>query len=166
MRITYGNRRFVVLTSDFAIKIGKIRLIRFVSRLLILPFSKRLRIRFLMKYGPGWTTALFNDMFAGVLSNKNEYEFSTTHTNKKIVPTIKLYCWGIIAIQIRGTPVSEEELSRFFPDYASNAYRIANLDRPEQYCWHNNKIVVCDYGEFATHQLISDLYVFNQIDHT
>ena len=151
MKITQGNKRIVLLVANYAIKIGKIRLIRLMSRVLLLPFSKKLRIRFLDKYGGTWKKALLNDTFAGLYCNRHEYSYYSEYKDQRVMPTIKLIANGFIIVQIRGVEVSDQIIKTAHPEYRSSLYKKANLDATEQYCIDDNgKVKILDYGDIAT----------------
>jgi len=157
VKISFGSKRIVLLTGNHAIKIGKIRLVRFVSRFFVLPFSKRLRGRFIIKYGPGWKTALFNDLFAGLMSNRNEYTYFQEDKNIHVMPTSKQFLKGHVIIQLRGSAVSEKEIEKEFPNYKSSEYREAELNTARQFCRHpDGKIRIADYGNISTIHLIKE----------
>ncbi len=156
MKVACGNKRIVVLLGNHAFKVGKIRFVRLFCRLLILPFSKRLRERFLDKYGNTWSSALFNDLFAGLLCNRREYGYFLKTDDKRVIPTIKQLLGGHIVVQIRGKPVSDEDVKRNHPKYQDPEYKIANLDKPEQYCIcpTDGTVRITDYGDSSTIELL------------
>lgn len=152
MKITSGNKRIVVLLGDQAFKIGKIRFVRLFFRLLILPFSKKLRERFLVKYGDTWSSALFNDLFAGLLCNRREYDYFHQTKDKRVIPTIKKFLGGHIIVQVRGQTASNKDVEKIYPWYRGPEYKIANLDKPEQYCTlpADGAVRITDYGDIST----------------
>lgn len=155
MKIRYGNKRIVVLIDNHAIKIGKIRFIRTLSRIIVLPFSERLRVRFLNKYGGTWRLAILNDMFAGLLCNRHEYSYSTSHSDDRIMPTRKLLLSGHVVIQQRAKKASHADVIRRFPQYRSTQYKDANLDHTAQYGIDScGNVGIIDYGDKVTTDLL------------
>jgi len=157
IKILCGNKRIILLVGTSAIKIGKIRLIRCVSRFFILPFSLRLRERFFKKYGPTWREAIIRDLFAGLLSNRNEYRYFQEHKDDRVMPTISQFLLGSVVVQLRGQPISGEEIIKEFPQYQSDAYRKADICTSTQFCRHpDGTIKIVDYGEPTTISLLQE----------
>jgi hypothetical protein len=51
MRFAFGTTRLVLLIGKKAIKIGRVRPLRFLARIILLPFSQKRREHFFIKYG-------------------------------------------------------------------------------------------------------------------
>lgn len=160
MRIHSGNKRYVILIRSHAIKIGKIRLIRSISRLILLPFSRKLRNRFVKKYGSNFWTAFRNDLFAGLLCNRHEYNYFAKSKDQRVMPTLCFLLGGHIIIQMRGSPASHDDVMKEHPLYKSAPYKSANLDAPEQYCVHTDgKLRIVDYGDSVTTSFLKEVGV-------
>lgn len=152
MRIRYGATRFVFLIGNEAIKIGRIRLLRFLARMLILPFSRKRREHFFTKYGPMFWQAALNDLCAGLYANRNEYEYYRESKDFRVMPTIRQLLRGWIVVQLRGDPVSSDELSE--GPFIKQQIGTENCEVAEeaQFCRHpeDGHIVLVDYGRQAT----------------
>jgi len=157
MRIRLGTTRIVLLIGDQAIKIGRLRPLRLLLRLLILPFSRERRRHFLAKYGPGITRAVMQDLCAGLYANRNEYDYSATHRDPRVIPTTKRLWGGWIVIQLRGTPIMVHEL----PEAPVLRKRIGTqpceMDKATQFCRHpDGRVVLADYGRITTVTALSE----------
>ncbi len=152
MRIRCGTTRFVFLIGNEAIKIGRIRPLRFLARMLIFPFSRKRREHFFTKYGPTFWKAALNDLCAGLYANRNEYEYYRESRDFRVMPTIKQLLRGWIVVQLRGDPVSSNELSE--APFIKQQIGTENCEVTEeaQFCRHpkNRRIVLVDYGRRAT----------------
>ncbi len=148
MKISCGSKRIALLVGGYAIKIGKIRLFRCFMRIFFLPFSAKSRKRYLGKYGGTWTEAILNDIFAGLHSNQNEYRYYQLFHDPRVMPTIARFLWAHIIVQNVGTPVSDEEIERRYPNHRNDPYKNDELDTPRQYCRDSKgDLKICDYGE-------------------
>jgi len=156
MRIRYGATRFVLLIGDEAIKIGRIRLLRFFARMLILPFSRKRREHFFIKYGPTFWQAALNDLCAGLYANLNEYEYYQASKDFRVMPTIRQLLYGWVIVQLRGEPVSLAELSKGPFIKQKIGEENCEVIEEKQFCRHaDGRIVLIDYGRRVTIQALS-----------
>lgn len=158
MRIKYGSTRFVILKGDKAMKVGKVRIWRFLARMIILPFSIKQREHFLKRYGPGFLTAVKNDIFVGLRANRYEYEYCKEYSDHRVMPTIKNLLCGWIIIQPRGNPINSttEFINGRPPIKEEINGESSEVTEVKQFCKHpvNNKIVLIDYGKKETIQAL------------
>lgn len=147
MNIKIGSTRFVLLTRKHAIKIARIRPARFISRLLPLLLSKNNLDHFLLKYGPGFGNAIKRDIFAGVYSNRNEYEYYQKYQDSRCAPTENLLFAGLIVTQPRGADVF------FLEDIGIPAFvngQKTEADSVDQFKRIGNNVLLVDYGRAST----------------
>lgn len=158
MRIKYGSTRFVILKGDKAIKVGKVRIWRFLARIIILPFSIKQQKHFLERYGPGFWTAVKNDICIGLRANRYEYEYYKKYSDLRVMPTIKSLLLGWIIIQPRGNPInSTAEFIKGRPPIKEKINgESSEVTEVKQFCQHpvNKKIVLIDYGKKETIQAL------------
>lgn len=151
MKIECESTRFVILTDRRAIKIGMVRPIRLLLRILILPFSKKRREHFIGKYGSAFFQATVNDLCAGLYANRGEYEYWQSSYDSRVMPTIQCLLKGWIVVQDRGEAVTSadmEEWTLFIQKYSSSKYE---LNTPKQFARHpNGRILIIDYGRQDT----------------
>jgi len=151
----FGETRFVVLVGKFAFKIGRFRPLRCLCRMLILPFSKRRRDHFTLKYGPHIMRAIQNDIIAGLIANRNEFSFWEWSQNSKnavpVIPTIRLYMCGWVVIQARGQPITHATLQNEGPVLDSAfGEDDCEVNDPHQFCLYEGKVVLVDYARPST----------------
>ena len=146
MQIKYGATRIVVLLGNKAIKFGKIRLLRFFLRMMILPFSRYQRERFRTKYGTSFLDAAVNDILFGLLANRKEYNYYTSTRDARVIPTLSSFLWGLVIVQSRGQAVSNKDIEGL--NYID--LHPAELATPTQFCQHNGKVLLVDYGNTET----------------
>ncbi len=148
MRISWGKTRFVFLFTNQAIKIGRVRPFRLMIRMVAFPFmSEGNHSRFFKRYGkfPG---ALWRYLIAGLLANRNEYEYYQDSRDHRVMPTIASFFGGWVIVQKRGASVSREDFSRSNP--FQNYPSFVEVGQPRQFCWKNGRLVLVDYGRSET----------------
>ena len=152
MRIKLGTNRFVILTMTKAIRIARIRPVRFILRMITFPFtSKSNHEQYYRKYGTSFLASIIRYIFFGIYANRFEYKYSNDYpTDDRIVHTEKLYAWGMIAIQTRGEEVSPETFKELnpFKKYITN--RFQEVHGYWNFCMINGKLLLVDYGNFET----------------
>ena len=140
MRIRHGQTRSVLLIGGVAIKIGRVRPIRFGLRMLIFPFSQSQREHFYKKYGaPFWKAAL-HDIFAGWYANQREYQHWSQTQDPRVMPTRQLLGDWIVA-QPRGKPLQQTGLAS--TTAVSTKPVVAEV---EQLCEYLGQVVLVDYA--------------------
>ena len=155
MRIKLGTTRIVLLIGDKAVKIGRLRPLRLLARMLLLPFSWQRRQHFLAKYGPKFAQAMLNDLCAGLYANRNEYAYYKVYRDSRVMPTTEQLCGGWIIIQPRGTPISVNELSEKPSLKQRIGMESCEVDTAAQFCRHpDGRIVLVDYGRRATTEVL------------
>lgn len=156
MCIAWGQTRFVVLTGECAIKFARLRAFRFLFRLPLLIVSKKRRRHFFEKYGNSFLVAMKNDIFAGVIANRKEYEYSASCVDSRVMPIRVKLIWGWIVIQERGLPVSLSEIAKESPLKCPFSIRgKSHLSDPHQFCRNSvGKIVLVDYGNEETQMFL------------
>lgn len=152
MRITYRKTRLVLVLENRAIKIGRVRPLRFICRFAWLAVqNKKRRERFFLKYDPEhrgfWVTA-YNYIFAGPLANRNEYQVYGRSCDSRFVPTIALRFYGLIAVQLRAEPVTATELTleNPFRDLSREQLMRADIFCLENFGRFGGSVRVLDYG--------------------
>jgi len=154
LHISWGSTRFVILTGDEAIKIGKIRPIRVVLHLLSIPFSQTRRKHFFDKYGPKLLPALWQDLMAGPISNLLEYHYCLECRDGRVMPVTTKYWGGLVIIQEEGgSEVTTEELAREHPvQNYSIVSKYADMGTPDQFRRRKStgKVVFIDFGRKTT----------------
>lgn len=150
MHCRLGHTRFVLLWQDKAIKVGRIRPLRMLSRLLLLPLSKRYRDRFFKKYGRPLLQALVRDLCAGRYANQNEYAYWQSSRNPHVMPTTNSYLFGWVIIQNRGEPVTTEDVHNLIlrPLEAPSS---CEMSTSTQFARDKNgRVLLVDYGNMKT----------------
>jgi len=158
MKIRLGTSRLVFLVGEKAIKVAIFRPLRTLYRIITFPFTgKSNRKRFHKKYGNIFCIAIIKYAIFGFYANKIEYKFYIEHKDDpRIVPTIKMYAFGLVVIQMRGLDVSPETFQ------TRNPFKnIPNLDYQEvnihyQFCEIDNKILLADYGHIETCKFLQE----------
>lgn len=152
MKIKLGTTRFVLLVGDSAIKIARIRPIRCFFRIVSFPFTSiGNHERFYKKYGNTFATAIPRYIFFGFYANRMEFDFYQKHPEDcRIVPTVKIFAWGLVVIQKRGSSVSSETLELLSPFKNETILKHHEVHHPKQFCQINNKVLLVDYGHRET----------------
>ena len=152
MKLTYGNTRLVLLTRKRAIKFARIRPLRCLFRIVLSPFSVKVRERALSKYGDDLFQRIINDLFAGIIANRNEYRYSNNFNDKRIMPTLKQFWYGLVVVQSRGLPVSSVEMNKIQLFYGYTIEPHADTTDPCDFCRKRKggKILLIDYGREQT----------------
>lgn len=157
MRIALGSTRLVLLTKDKAIKIGRLRPLRLISRIFVLPFSQRRRERFFEKYGSTLWRAVLNDLCAGLYANRGEYEYYQKSQDPRVIPTLRSIFHGWIVVQTRGEAVSETEMRTWRYTREERYALDRELAKAVQFCRHpqSGRIVLVDYGRPETRAFLT-----------
>lgn len=156
MRIRIGTTRLVFLVGDSAIKIGRMRPLRLLLRMLCLPCSRQRRQHFLAKYGPGFARAALNDLCAGLYANRNEYAYYTARKDPRVMPTTRQLLNGWVIIQLRGMPISARDLAEK-PLIRQRTAEKCEVDDAMQFCRHpDGRVVLADYGRRTTIEALSE----------
>lgn len=146
MNIRCGSTRLVVLWGDWAFKIARIRPFRFLLRLPTWLFSRKQRKHFFEKYGANFFQAIINDVFAGVVANRKEFEYYQSHRKDyRVMPTMQMFFAGLIIVQTRGDEIGERELQSSNP--FRNTPKFCEMTEAKQFCRHpDGRLVLVDYG--------------------
>ncbi len=163
MRFGYGSTRFVLLMHNNAYKFARIRVLIFLGRLLfVLPFSRKGREHFLKKYGPGYRSAMLNDLFAGIYANRREYAYWCASSDKRVIPTTHFIFGGLLVIQPRGLPLPEPARFGIGLDEIIPVDLIGvEIVRACQYSIHprTKRVVLVDYGNATIIELLRSTFV-------
>jgi len=151
MKISSGKTRFVIVARGRAYKYGKTRLIRSALRVPFLVLSKRLRLRFLERYGKTYFRAMMSSIFAGLIANRIEYSYWQRSRDKRVVPTTKMLFCGFVIIQEEATPVTEIDLEVAKP---FGTFEIPDAGKAHQFGRHSGTIKLVDYGETPTCRIL------------
>lgn len=152
MQIIKGGTRWVILTGNKSIKIGKVRPLRTFSKIISLAFSARRRNTFFEEYGGNFFLAIWRFMIVDIWANRNEFFYHQKYKDERVIPTTHMLLFGIISIQERGKPVTERKLKEDHPlDSTVVDRKNSDLTEARQYCiCKDGKIRVVDYGNIAT----------------
>jgi hypothetical protein len=114
-------------------------------------FSRSVRNGLIQRHGHAPLTAIKNILFLGVRANRNEYHYSLSGSDPRTMPVMTKLLGGFIIVQLRGTPVSSEEVERDCPFYFPNGQE-CDLDKAHQFCRHpeSKAIVIVDFGQEDT----------------
>lgn len=147
MQFACGKTRFVILHADTAYKIGRLRPLRLLERICVLPFSRCQRRHFLQKYGPGYARAAWYDLCAGLYANRTEAAYFRETHDPRVMPIRAHMLGGWIITQDRGTPIEAHELCT----KTWNCQFDTELAPPQQFCRKTDGcIVLVDYGKTST----------------
>ncbi len=143
MDFEYGTCRYVILIGSSAVKIARIKILRYILRMLLYPFL-----------GHKWTLsmreAFVQYMCNGVICNRNEHRYFIATNDCRVMPVRKIWLGGFVIIQERGQAVSYDELHQECEIFKMNLARINpdnDLSGESQYARHpNRKIYLIDYG--------------------
>ncbi len=152
MKIKQGATRIVILIGNMAIKIGKVRILRFTLRMISFPFSKYQRNRFYQKYGDAFWKAARQDILFGVLANRNEYRYYQETRDKRVVPTLKLFLGGLVVIQEKGKEVD----TCFLSNIPFIQLHPAEMGSTNQFCVLHDSILLADYGHSETCRILRE----------
>jgi hypothetical protein len=152
--VRYGGTRFVLLFNDYAIKIGKFRLINLIKKCIQIGIFNNKKEKQKLE-SKTFCESFYKCLFAGLHANKIEFEYYDKHRDPRVMPTIRKFLGGWIIVQIRGEPITETEVSEWhFPENINKNYY--DIRRAEQFCRDKDgKIVLVDYGKNITTQLLS-----------
>ena len=155
--ISWGMTRFVILVGPVAIKIARFRIMWIPKR--FLHFVKSREVGTKIAYQARNPRLAFNNIFAGLIANRNEYLLWQKSHRHFLVPTLYSLLGGVINIQRRGERVSAEEL------IAAHPFRelLAGMPSPIAYDMtkavnfgkHEGRICLVDYGGETTGELFT-----------
>ncbi len=155
MEIQYGSTRFVLLIGDKAYKFGRVRFLRVLGWIFMISISRKHKDQFLSRYGNFVATSILSYLLTGLNSNRIEYEYSQSHTEDcRIIPTTRTLFNGWIVVQERGSPISMDELRTENPFDPNTSSRLVELKKVEQFCRYKRKIVLVDYGNRSTCEVL------------
>ncbi|MFA6297195.1 MAG: hypothetical protein WC629_01395 [Candidatus Paceibacterota bacterium] len=150
----WGSTRFVILTGEGAIKIGRVRPVRVLLHLFSIPFSQTRREHFFDKYGHDLLPALWQDLMAGPISNLLEYNYCLECRDGRVMPVTTKYFGGLVIIQEEGgDEVTIEELIREHPvQNYSTVPKNADMGTPDQFRRRKStgEVVLVDFGKKTT----------------
>lgn len=151
MRITYGSTRIVVLIGSKAIKIGKIKFLKALARVLVFltPFFTEKKKDWIKKYENSFQKAFLATFISGPRANLWEFQYYQSTHDQRVVPTTSLHLWGLIIVQDRGTHVTASELEAEHPIPTHNKKEF-DMELPKQFCRILGKVLLADYGDQRT----------------
>ena len=105
-----GCTRIVFLTEQYAIKVARIRPFRPLIRLLeILRKKESIRAN-LEKHDKKPVKGGIKYLLAGIRANRNEYYLYNKYKSSLLAPTLHMFAWGLVNIQVRGSSLEKSEL--------------------------------------------------------
>ena len=151
----HGATRFVLLYGQRAIKIGRFRPIKVLGRLITLPFSKN---KSFLKKGRGLWLPTWQYLFAGIIANKNEFQYSQNHIDDPLIaPITREILWGLVIIQLRTASVSEDEARAWWIERGVASSCLAGLcEQKHLGRTPDGHIVIVDYGSRVQQQQLSE----------
>ncbi|MFA6050409.1 MAG: hypothetical protein WC761_04405 [Candidatus Paceibacterota bacterium] len=106
---------------------------------------------------------LLGNALYGLVVNRLEYQYYQSHKNdEKVMPTEKMFLWGIAILQLRGSRgITDEELRTILVRNPINMLAQSDLTQAAQYCLHphTGRIVVVDFGDPRTISVLPQLVV-------
>ncbi len=94
MKIKTGTTRIVFLVNDKAIKIGRIRLVRFILRIFFISiYAKSKNKLFYNAYGKYRLFGMMKYLSVGINANKKEYQYYKETKDSKVAPTFSIFFW-------------------------------------------------------------------------
>lgn len=155
-----GCTRIVILTEKCAIKIARFPFVHLVQKGMAFIFSPGKRSVLNEKHGNMPITAFKNRVFAGVKANRNEYRYSASHDDPRVMPVVKQLFGGLVIIQQKGTPVSPREIDK---EGLAIAGQDHELERADQFCRNpaTRQVVIIDFGEESTIKLLESTLAFH-----
>ena len=147
----HGATRVVILVGNHAIKVGRIKFLHFLGRVMALIFSCSERKGLIERHGQAPLRGIKNGIFPGLEANLNEYRYYMESKDPRVMPVLKKMLWGLVIIQQRGVPVSPAELAANHP-FQMAEDDTCDLARAEQFCWRTEdlRIVLVDFGMART----------------
>lgn len=150
--ITSGHTRVVILAGDYAFKIARFHLLRFVSRTLQILCTGQLfrKIERWQKEADGAAQvvkrAVRSATVAGFLANRQEWKLSTCAASHGLVPTYFTLLY-IVNVQARGEPLGDTDISSHPLVERTRMCEKSEYDlQPHQFCLREGSVVLADYG--------------------
>ena len=156
MHFIKGGTRYVFLVGAHAIKVGRIQPFCVISKVISLAFSRRRRKKFATDYSMLFFTAVLRYIAVGIWTNQNEFAYFQSHSDPRVMPCRALLLGGLILIQKRGTPVTDQELEASSP-FSSEMMRVekADLGSSRQYARTETGVIkLIDYGSLITQKVL------------
>ena len=150
--ILCGGTRIVVLWGDKAFKIARFRPIRFLCRMIVLPFqAKRKHDIFRQRYGH-FHESMLNYICAGLLANRGEFEYWQRTADSRVVSIHRQFFRCTVIVQPRGISVTTDELEKGSPfsSFPEELQKAIRHDQPYQFIKIQGKIYLTDYGDPET----------------
>ena len=156
MKIKKGTTRVVLLVNKKAIKFARVRVVRFILRLLFSPFMSETKNKlFYEAYGKYSMFGIVKYLSVGIYANRKEYRYYKETKDTRVVPTLKIFLFGWIIIQERGLNISSSELLNNNPFYDSKFF--SEKYEPWQFCKINNRVCLADYGRDEVFDILRSL---------
>jgi len=152
VEIKQGATRVVILARGNAIKVGKIKFLHFLGRVMALIFSRNERKGLIERHGKAKLRGVENGIFPGRAANLNEYRYYMASKDPRVMPVLRKLFWGLVIIQPRGLPVSPAELAESHLFATTGEDDTRDMQRAEQFCRHpeTHEIRLADYGMQGT----------------
>lgn len=153
MKTRIGSTRIVFLINDKAIKFGRIRIIRFVLRLLFYPFMPKGKNKlFYQDYGKYPLFGMVKYLSVGINANRKEYKYYKKTKDKRVVPTLKIFLSGWVIVQKRGLNISSTEF--YIHNLFSGVPFFSEKYEPWQFCKIGNRVCLVDYGREEVYHIL------------
>lgn len=147
MKVRSGMTRIVFIFETIVIKIPKIPVFLFIER--FLKHASENNVGYIIEKHAIDCRYIIGFLLAGIHANRTEYQYSKQHPKKKgIIPVKRMILWCIL-IQPRGEEVllADRRWKRFFRNLVKKEVpEQADVLRPENYSYWNNRIHLHDYG--------------------
>lgn len=151
MKIRIGKTRIVFLVKNLAIKIAKPRALRFIFRIIFLPFaSKKNQADYYASYGKNFGSAFKKYVFLGFYSNLYEYNYYKKYKDKDVSPVYRIYFWGWIILQKKGEDIAHQD---FICPFLKFGFKLSpETIGLQQYCYDKDikRNLLVDYGHIDT----------------
>ena len=145
MEIKTGTTRVVLLANKKAIKFARVRIVRFILRLVFSPFMSETKNKlFYEAYGKYPMFGIVKYLSVGISANRKEYRYYKETKDPRVVPTLKMFLFGLIIVQERGLNISLLELLKDNPFNDTKFF--SEKYEPWQFCKINNRVCLADYG--------------------
>lgn len=147
MKICFGGTRVVLLFGDKAVKVGRIKPIRLILRILLFPFMPKKRNDLYREvYGGNFLLSIVNYLLIGKRSNEIEYGYYQRTKDERVTPTKKIFLSGWVIVQNGGKSVSAQKLEENNPFKNICPSLFPEKNTPRQFCEIDGKIFLADYG--------------------
>jgi hypothetical protein len=153
-----GSTRLVVLTEIRAYKIARLRLLRLLCRLLVLPLQAGYKHEiFRIRYGK-FPACLWNYFVMGLTANRNEFEHWHRTRDGRVGEVLGRALGYLVIWQVRGQSVTTSEICKEGPfvSVIHDGWPDFFRNQPHQYARVGGRIVLIDFGEPSTRRLLQE----------